>query len=297
MKKLLLSFVAIFGLLSTTVDVPLTDISIDYSVVQAQTVTVDALEFPGTDGDYAQFSDINNVRTRSSNEWSFGLFVNVDDLSGPDQIIWQWKQNAGDQPNHAISFDTNSDRFCYTFNSNETACTASSLVVANTWYSLSLTYELSVDTIRLYQHDQSGALIGSATLVTTTSAFAHSQTQDTTIGAWELAGDFRGDFDGQMALFWHIYGARTDTTQLAAYALDPLNTGEAWLSSFGANFRMWFDDSMTCPSTCGTDRTGNSETITLIGGDVVLGTANGPTVAARPSGSGGNAASFRRRVE
>lgn len=262
-----------------------------FATMPARAVVINALDHDGTDS-HAVLSDVGHIRTRSSNDYVMGVIWNADTLTpGVDGTLIQFKRIDTDGLNHSIHFDDGGDRVCYSYSLDESACCGS--LSANTWYLTALNYDVTSDTFTLRNFTLDGTQTCSNTLTPTTSDFSDGQTQEPSFGAYESGGTIEAELDGQSILQFLLYGVEKNQSQLSAYASDPLNTGDSWLSTHGTSvFRFWFDSTITCPASVCTDVTGNSETLTLSGG-TTLGSSNGPDIPARSSG--GNAAAVRRR--
>jgi hypothetical protein len=272
----------------------------------AQAAVINAINSPGAAGDIGTFSYIGGCRTQIGNDYTLVQAVYVDTLTpaAGDGYLWQCKRQSTDDISHGVKFDDSGNRFCYVVNTVESVCSTG--ISAATWYLLSLTYTNATDTFVLYVHTlPGGVLVDSDTFTPTTSNYADGDDAGTgrvpelTSSAYESGGSIFSPADVRMILHGKIDGVAKSGADLAAHAVDPLNTGDVWIGMHGANFRVWLDDTIACPGSVCTDAaTGNGATFTL-GGTMSLGAANGPDIPARsaPPPPAGTTSLIRRRMQ
>jgi hypothetical protein len=280
-------------------------LTIGFCSGRASAAVINAINSPGAAGDIGTFSHIGGCRTQVGNDYTLLLAVYVDTLTpaAGDGYLWQCKRASNDATSHGVKFDDSGNRFCYVDNTVEAVC--STAISAATWYLVSLTYDEGTDTFTLWVHTlPAGAQVDSDTFTPTTSNYddgddaGTSRVPELTSSAYESGGTIFSPADVRMILHAKIDTVAMPGADLSDYAVDPLNVGDAWLVTYGANFRVWLDDTIACPGSVCTDVSGNSETFTL-GGTMSLGAANGPDVPARsaPPPPAGTTTLIRRRME
>ena len=240
----------------------------------AYSVQTDCWIFPGTSGDYLTPPDVGHFRTGAFNPWNVFVIVNLDTLAqSGDGWLWESHRVSNDQPNHGGQFDDNSDQFAVTYNQAEQQGSVS--VSASTWYLVSYVYEGNNGNIIQYVHTvPGGTLVDTDSAAPANSQFSDSQAQQVTFGSAWSGGSPTGEVDATMCLMGVLRDTELSSTDLQNYAQDPLNTGDAWVTTYGSSFELWYDDSAV-------DATVNAAGAPTLNGTVSLGTSNGPDIPTR----------------
>lgn len=246
---------------------------------------LNAWVLPGGSGDRLYFSNVGHFRTGVELTpgvpfaWTMATFARVDSLTpGKDGTIFGLRRLANNGRNHGLRFDDGSNRGAYVYNlGSEQAGTGTDTWPNTTWVLIALTYPGTGTTVTVRLFDLAGNLLGSGT-GTASSNYDDGQEQQISYGAEFNGTSTSLEFIGRLCGPLLVRGTALSQSQLAAYAVNPLDAGDALVQSLGSQIAAWFDDTNL-------NQGPNSATLTMSGA-VTLGSGNGPTVPDRAAATG-----------
>ena len=234
---------------------------------------INALATDGSSTNRAHLTPPQTYRTGTGTAWArFGV-VYVNDLApGEDGEFWESRNATNNAVNYGVGFDDSANDVQGLYNSNPGG--SGDAISAATFYLVVETHSGTGHVVTVYVIACPSGTLQSTFTHTGSSSASDGQTQELVYGTKYHGVSTVHELRGRICPMGSLWGSGADQAQAAwqAFAVDPLNEGDALLATFGSN-AFFFDDSNTDIST-------NALALTLTG-TMAWGVGNGPDIPDR----------------